>query len=100
MVLPIISALVGDLPLAWADSWEGKDSIALWFAILCALVLQTSFLTPPVGFALFYLKGAVKDMVSPKDLYLGIIPFVFIQIIAVILIIIFPEIVTWLPSLD
>ncbi len=100
VVLPIISALVGDLPLAWADSWEGKDSIALWFAILCALVLQTSFLTPPVGFALFYLKGAVKDMVSPKDLYLGIIPFVFIQIIAVILIIIFPEIVTWLPSLD
>lgn len=100
VVLPIISALVGDLPMEWADHWDGKDSIALWFAILCALVLQTSFLTPPVGFALFYLKGAVKDMLSPKDLYLGIIPFVIIQIVAVILIIIFPEIVTWLPSLD
>lgn len=100
VVLPIIGALVGDLPMEWA-SGEGEQSmVALWFAILCALVLQTSFLTPPVGFALFYLKGAVKESIQPRDLYVGIIPFVVIQLIAVILILIFPSIVTWLPSIQ
>lgn len=100
VVLPIISSLVGDLPMDWADDWGGKGSVALWFAILCAMVLQTSFLTPPVGFALFYLKGATQEAIEARDLYLGIIPFVGLQVLAVVLIILFPAIVCWLPSLN
>jgi tripartite ATP-independent transporter DctM subunit len=69
-----------------------------WFLILIALVLQTSFLTPPVGFSLFYLKGAVPKGVTIKDIYIGVIPFVLLQLTMVALCLIFPEIITWLPQ--
>jgi TRAP-type mannitol/chloroaromatic compound transport system permease large subunit len=56
-----------------------------WFLILIALMLQTSFLTPPVGFSLFYLKGVVPKGVTIKDIYLGVIPFVLLQMAMVAL---------------
>ncbi|MEF8733962.1 MAG: TRAP transporter large permease subunit [Candidatus Accumulibacter meliphilus] len=69
-----------------------------WFLILIALMLQTSFLTPPVGFSLFYLKGVVPDEVTIKHIYLGVLPFVLLQVAMVALCLAFPQIITWLPE--
>ena len=74
----------------------GVDPI--WLAILIAVNLQTSFLTPPFGFSLFYLKGVTPPEISTMDIYRGIIPFVIIQIIGLLIICLFPETVTWLPQ--
>ncbi len=65
----------------------------LWFALLIAINLQTSFLTPPFGFSLFYLKGAAGDKIDTKDLYVGIIPFIIIQLITLLIVIFFPKLV-------
>ena len=70
----------------------------LWLAVLIAVNLQTSFLTPPFGFSLFYLKGVTPREIETMDIYKGIIPFVIIQIIGLLIICIFPETVTWLPT--
>lgn len=71
----------------------------LWFGVIIAMNLQASFLTPPFGFALFYLKGVAPPSVQTTDIYKGIIPFIVIQLVALLLIIFFPGIVLWLPSL-
>jgi len=62
-----------------------------WFAILVAMNLQTSFLTPPFGFALFYLKGVVPPSVSTMSIYRGVLPFIFVQMLVLLAILIFPE---------
>ncbi|MEJ5378176.1 MAG: TRAP transporter large permease subunit [bacterium] len=69
----------------------------LWFGILFAVNLQTSFLTPPFGFALFYLKGVCPPQISTGHIYRGIIPFVVLQLIGLMIVVFFPEIATWLP---
>ncbi|WP_022669376.1 TRAP transporter large permease [Desulfospira joergensenii] len=70
----------------------------LWLAILIAVNLQTSFLTPPFGFSLFYLKGVTPPEIETMDIYKGIIPFVIIQIIGLAIICLVPQAVTWLPT--
>lgn len=70
----------------------------LWFAVLIAINLQTSFLTPPFGFSLFYLKAVAPDNVKIKEIYWGIIPFVLLQVLTLVLIILIPDLVTWLPD--
>ncbi|KFI23507.1 TRAP transporter large permease [Nitrosococcus oceani] len=70
----------------------------LWFAVLIALNLQTSFLTPPFGFSLFYLKAVAPPEVHITHLYRGILPFVAIQLITLALLLVFPEIGLWLPT--
>ncbi len=70
----------------------------LWLAVLIAVNLQTSFLTPPFGFSLFYLKGVAPSEVRTIDIYKGIVPFVIIQIIGLLIICVFPEAITWLPK--
>ncbi len=70
----------------------------LWLGILFAMNLQTSFLTPPFGFALFYLKGVAPPEVQTSHIYRGIIPFIVIQLIALMLVVFFPELATWLPK--
>jgi tripartite ATP-independent transporter DctM subunit len=82
IIIPILVPIV--------DSF-GIDPI--WFAILVAMNLQASFLTPPFGFALFYLKGSSRGLVNTKDIYIGVIPFILLQIVALIVLINFPEIV-------
>ena len=67
----------------------------LWFAILVAMNLQASFLTPPFGFALFYLKGASNNLVTTADIYKGVIPFILLQVVALGIIVLFPQIVRW-----
>ena len=71
----------------------------LWFAILIAINLQTSFLTPPFGFSLFYLKAVAPPSINIKNIYSGIIPFVLIQLITILLIVLIPDLTTWLPDL-
>ena len=71
----------------------------LWIGILIALVLQTSFITPPFGFSLFYLRGVLPSSVDTKEIYKGIIPFLVIQIILMAGVFIFPELATYLPKL-
>uniref|UniRef100_UPI002611BBBD TRAP transporter large permease subunit n=1 Tax=uncultured Meiothermus sp. TaxID=157471 RepID=UPI002611BBBD len=71
----------------------------LWFGVVLAVNFQTSFLTPPFGFALFYLRGVAPPEVKTLEIYRGIIPFVVVQLVALGLILAFPALVTWLPSL-
>lgn len=71
----------------------------IWVGILIALNLQTSFLTPPFGFSLFYLKGVAPPQVTTMQLYRGIAPFVIIQMIFLMLVVLFPEIIYWFPKL-
>ena len=87
IVLPLVSPVVNAL---------GFDPI--WFTILFAVCLQTSFLTPPVGFAIFYLRGVAPPEVDIKGIYRGVMPFVLLQIIGVIIIFNFSSLATWLPQ--
>ncbi|MEO9299948.1 TRAP transporter large permease [Devosia alba] len=74
----------------------GVDPI--WLGVMVGVNLQTSFLTPPFGFALFYLRGVAPSGVSTAMIYRGVIPFVILQIIALIILFAFPQLVTWLPG--
>ncbi len=74
----------------------GVDPI--WLGIMIALNLQTSFLTPPFGFALFYLRGVAPDSISTRTIYRGVMPFIAMQVLLLILVAVWPELVTWLPS--
>ena len=87
VVVPIVAPIILAL---------GVDPI--WLGIMIAINLQTSFLTPPFGFALFYLRGVAPDSISTTSIYIGALPFVLIQLIVLILLAYFPAIVTWLPS--
>jgi len=69
----------------------------LWYGVLLGINLQTSFLTPPFGFALFYFRGVAPSRVTTGQIYRGIIPFVIIQIIGLMLVAFYPEVATWLP---
>ena len=70
----------------------------LWFVVVMALMLQDSFLTPPFGYALFYLKGVAPPEVKTKDIYMGSLPFWEIMEVSIIIVVLFPQIITWLPS--
>lgn len=74
----------------------GLDPV--WLGVMIAINLQTSFLTPPFGFALFYLRGVAPSEVTTGQIYRGVIPFVGIQILALLILAVFPDIVTWLPD--
>ncbi len=71
----------------------------LWIGILIALVLQTSFITPPFGFSLFYLRGVLPQSVKTTEIYKGIVPFLFLQLLLVTLVFIFPSLATYLPEM-
>jgi TRAP-type mannitol/chloroaromatic compound transport system permease large subunit len=74
----------------------GADPI--WLGVLIAINLQTSFLTPPFGFALFYLRGVAPKEIRTAQIYRGVIPFIGIQAIVLALIAFWPQLSTWLPS--
>lgn len=95
ILLPIFAPIVGLMDLG---DHIAKVDLVYWFTILVAVNLQTSFLTPPFGFALFYMKGAAGDMVSMRDIYRGIIPFVVLQVAVLFILIWQPEIAMWLPN--
>ena len=85
------------LPL-FLPIFAGTDVDMVWLAMLVCVVLQTSFLTPPVGWALFFLKGVAPPEVTSGDIYLGVMPFVGLQVIGLLLLFNYPEIATWLPK--
>ncbi len=87
VIVPIIAPILLQM---------GYDPV--WLGIMMALNLQTSFLTPPFGFALFYLRGVAPKSVKTSDIYRGVIPFIFIQLFILGLIALFPKITTWLPD--
>ena len=82
-----------------APIFVAMDINLLWIGILLAINLQTSFLTPPFGFALFFLKGVAPPEIKTMHLYQGVIPFVIIQLTFLILLVLYPDIVTYLPEL-
>ena len=71
----------------------------VWFAIMIAINIQTSFLTPPFGFALFYLRGVAPEEVKTTDIYRGVVPFVAMQLVMLGILAAFPAMATWLPKL-
>ncbi|MCK4711659.1 MAG: TRAP transporter large permease subunit [Marinosulfonomonas sp.] len=95
LMLPVIVGL--NIPVEGYGIVDNPSVV--WFAILVAVTLQTSFLTPPVGFALFYLKGVCPPDISLLHIYKGIIPFVLLQILGLMVVFFFPEMTTWLPAL-
>ena len=95
IVLPVFAPIIAKLD--FGGHIEAVAYVVPWFTILLAVNLQTSFLTPPFGFALFYMKGVAPPGVKIQHIYLGIIPFVLLQMLGVGLCILIPEIVTWLP---
>jgi tripartite ATP-independent transporter DctM subunit len=95
IVLPVFAPLV--VSLDFGDHVP-REHMIYWFIILMAVNLQTSFLTPPFGFALFYLKGIAPREIKIQSIYLGIIPFVMLQVLALIIVIMYPGLALWLMS--
>ena len=87
----VVVPIVGPVLLAM-----GLDPV--WLGIMIAINLQTSFLTPPFGFALFYLRGVAPPEITTPQIYRGVIPFVAIQLLTLLLLAVFPDLVTWLPN--
>ena len=96
IVLPVFAPLITGLD--FGDHVASKD-IVFWFLVLMAINLQTSFLTPPFGFALFYLKGIAPKEVKIQEIYKGIIPFVLLQLGGLILVMWKPDVALWLMKL-
>ena len=98
IVLPLMRPIVNGLGLDIPGFDVIDEPSLIWFVILVAVTLQTSFLTPPVGFALFYLKGVCPPEIKLSDIYKGIIPFVLLQLTGLALVFMWPALATWLPS--
>jgi TRAP-type mannitol/chloroaromatic compound transport system permease large subunit len=94
IVLPVFAPIVAGLD--FGDHVPQRE-VVYWFAILLAVNLQTSFLTPPFGFALFYMKGVAPPEVRMQQIYKGIIPFVLLQLVGLGLVMAFPDLALWLP---
>jgi len=90
-IIFIVVPIVGPVLLA-------MDVDPVWLGIMIAVNLQTSFLTPPFGFALFYLRGVAPPSVATRDIYRGVIPFIVLQLLALLMIAIWPQLATWLPA--
>ncbi|MEO1732678.1 MAG: TRAP transporter large permease subunit [Pseudomonadota bacterium] len=94
IVLPVFAPIIANLDFG---DHVARFEVTYWFAILLAVNLQTSFLTPPFGFALFYMKAVAPKEVKIQEIYRGIIPFVLLQLIGLSLVIAYPDIALWLP---
>ena len=98
IILPLIAPVISALQIS-IDGYGVIDNPELvWFVMMVAVTLQTSFLTPPVGFALFYLKGVCPPEIKLTDIYKGVMPFIMLQLVGLALIIAFPALVTWFPA--
>jgi len=111
IILPVFAPVIRAFAPAFAahlgyDVSEGMSQpeldfieaqVIYWFAILVAVNLQTSFLTPPFGFALFYMKGVAPASIRMQEIYYGIIPFVSLQVIGIMIVLALPQLALWLP---
>jgi len=94
IILPLLVRPAATLLAPWFD---GSESTALvWFGVMVGMNLQTSFLTPPFGFSLFYLRGVAPSELKTTEIYRGAVPFIAIQLLGLVVICVFPGLVTWL----
>ena len=98
IVLPLMRPIINGLGIDIPGYGVLDEPALIWFVILVAVTLQTSFLTPPVGFALFYLKGVCPPEIKLTHIYKGIIPFVILQLTGLAMVFLWPKLATWLPS--
>ncbi len=98
IVLPILLPILRELDFT-KHVGPDQELVTIWLAVQIALVLQTSFLTPPFGFSLFFAKGAAPPEVTLLDTYKGAMPIVLLQLFAVGLVVLYPNLAIWLPSL-
>ncbi|WP_293267669.1 TRAP transporter large permease subunit [Neptunomonas sp.] len=99
IILPLLAPVISALGLDINGYGVVDNPELVWFVMLVAMALQTSFLTPPVGFALFYLKGVCPPNVKLKDIYKGVLPFIGLQLIALFILVFWPQLVLWLPAI-
>jgi tripartite ATP-independent transporter DctM subunit len=99
IILPLVAPVISALEIAINGYGVLDNPTMVWFVMLVALTLQTSFLTPPVGFSLFYLKGVCPPDVSLSTIYKGVVPFIFLQLTALVLLLLFPALVNWFPAM-
>lgn len=98
IVLPLIAPVVSNLGFEINGYGVIDNPELIWFVVLIAVSLQTSFLTPPVGFALFYLKGVCPPEVELVDIYKGVVPFILLQLLGLLIVALWPQLVIWLPA--
>jgi tripartite ATP-independent transporter DctM subunit len=96
LILPMFAPIVADLD--FGSAFASQEELMVWFGVLVAVNLQTSFLTPPFGYALFYLKGITPPSISTADIYRSVRPFVVLQLLGLLLLAAFPAIALWLPG--
>jgi tripartite ATP-independent transporter DctM subunit len=96
ILLPVFAPIVQEMDFG---EHIARTEVVYWFALLVAVNLQTSFLTPPFGFTLFYLRGITPPAIRIQDIYMGIVPFVVLQLIGLVVCILWPDIPLWLPRL-
>ncbi len=100
IIIPLVAPVAAKLlPALFPDAVEPVRTALVWFGVMIGVNLQTSFLTPPFGFSLFYLRGVAPPEVSTMHIYRGAVPFIAIQLVGLTLLIVFPQIVTWLLNL-
>lgn len=98
IILPLLGPVVSALGFEVNGYGVIDNPELIWFVVLVAVCLQTSFLTPPVGFSLFFLMGVAPEEAELIDIYKGIVPFVILQLIGLVIVIIWPQLVIWLPA--
>ncbi|PHS65502.1 MAG: C4-dicarboxylate ABC transporter [Thalassobium sp.] len=99
IVLPLVAPVINALEISINGYGVIDQPIMVWFVMLVAVTLQTSFLTPPVGFALFYLKGVCPPEIKLGTIYRGVLPFIVLQLLGLTLLIMFPSLVNWFPAM-
>jgi len=99
IILPLITPVISQIGFGIDGYGTVENPVLVWFAICMAITLQTSFLTPPVGFAIFFVQGIAPEGVVLMDTYKGVVPFVILQLIGLAIVIIWPQIVIWLPAM-
>ena len=99
IVLPLLAPVISSLGIHVDGYGVVENPELVWFVILVAVSLQTSFLTPPVGFALFYLKGVCPPDVQLIEIYKGVVPFICLQLLGLLMVAYWPQLVIWLPAM-
>ncbi len=98
IVLPLLAPVISALDFQVNGYGVVTNPELVWFVMLVAMALQTSFLTPPVGFALFYLKGVCPPEIKIGQIYRGVMPFICLQLLGLLVLVFLPELVLWLPA--
>ena len=98
IVLPLLGPIISNLGFQVDGYGVVENPELVWFVVIVAVCLQTSFLTPPVGFSLFFLAGVAPKGTELIDIYKGVVPFILIQLTGLALVIIWPQLVIWLPA--